>query len=220
MIVTPGALVFAAVSLGGLVGLVPVGAGAGPGAGGGPLGIAAGLPALQDDEARRYESRNYGYTIEYADPWSFNAEVVIQDPAGDPVDLLQLTGHSRSDFVLANFVGRRGAIEATACVSAIGRSLEGQTDPGGWIYTFDNVEPREDDDGDPLADGDEEDAFAVYDAELALPNGESFDAAIFLRCQRLDDEALLVTRITYSPADAVEDEEEAREELLDGVDLP
>lgn len=169
-----------------------------------------------EDDWTTYESDSYGYTISYDDDWELSFEQFTEDVEQRVVESVGLS--SRTTDAFAIFTGRAGNVAANDCVQGLARYWERER--GNWNFTIADTQPREGDDEEPIAGGNDRDAFAVFDMEYEF-GGDEDEGVLYARCQRFQsDEALLLTVIMYFDEDDYEDEEERREHLLDGVHLP
>lgn len=151
-----------------------------------------------------YESPSYGFTLE----WDEDVWEVDEAASEDDVDLLVLTdGVSTVTFAAAEaFDG-----DAEECVAAAEDDI---ADRRG----VEDVEILEDEDG-PLVEGDEVYAYAYYGYTLEQRNGDTEEMYEYVECSTLDD-GQSVLRISQAASIADADEElDALEELLDGVEL-
>lgn len=178
-------------------------------------GTPGSLPSPKSDDgealeaAETYESPNYGYTVTYdAAVWSVEDAQIIEDDGGYPVDVLVLSNGLTTAELLARF----GTLDALSCIDGLAEEMEstaGVTD----------FAPRAAPSGTPIAGGDEADAFAAFDYARE-EGGANAQVTAFVNCRVMSDgEALLLVFLTALAQD-YGGEEENRNGLLVGIELP
>lgn len=169
----------------------------------------------EDDETRTsddtagvngntYESPTYGFTLDWdADLWE--VDFAASDNDGD---ILILTdGISTVTFAAAE--GFDG--DAEACVAAA-------EDDIGDRRGVEDVEILEDEDG-PLVEGDEDSAYGYYGYTLEQRNGDAEEMYEYVKCSALDDGQSVVRISQAAPVANADEELDALDELLEGVEL-
>lgn len=160
-------------------------------------------------EDNTYTSPTWGYTLEWdEDVWEPSSDDELIDDA-DALDRLLL--ESEAGLLYVEGVERYDG-DIAECV-------EGETE---FFSEGDDVEdfaPLEDEDGDPIADEEDDRAFAAFTFTLTNDDGDEGELATYVECRVLvEDEAVLILTLGTSPAD-FEDEFEAAEEVFTTIAL-
>ncbi len=184
-----------------------------------PTSIGEGTPVSlptpkTDDEAAQdapetYESPNYGYTVTYDSAvWSVEEAQLLEDDAGYPVDVLVLSNGLTTAELLARF----GTLDALSCIDGLAAEMESTAGVTGFS-------PHQAPSGTPIAGGDVVDAFAAFDYARENDGADS-QVTAYVNCRVMPGgEALLLMFLTALSED-FEAEDEARNALLDGIELP
>lgn len=151
-----------------------------------------------------YVSPSYGYSIEYDDSWSVEA-----DESQGGYDLLQLESDG-SSFYLEGVPDFEGDIET--CLDAQIDSYESQT----FVDDFALIE---DENGDPIEAVDDESAYALFQVTVTTDEGDTGDLAVYVECRPLQAEtAVLVITQIMAPSD-YEDELARKDDLVATIDM-
>ena len=120
-------------------------------------------------EFETYESPNYGYSLRY-DPevWTVANEPTTTE---DGTDLFSL----QAGFTTVYFEGVATSIDAQRCVEVLS---DAQTSDASVL----DFAPLEDENGDPIAGGNSNDAFAAYDLTIESDDGSEVQQAYYVRC--------------------------------------
>ncbi|CAA9557674.1 MAG: RecD-like DNA helicase YrrC [uncultured Thermomicrobiales bacterium] len=142
-------------------------------------------------DGNAYESPTFGYTLE----WDEEIWMVESATSDDEADTLVLTGEN-SLVTITAYAGFDG--DAAACVEAAQEEIAGRDGVS-------EVTILEDDDGVPIAEGDEEYSYAYYGYTLD-DGGDSEDYYEYVECSSLGDgEAVL--QISQAASLRVSDQE-------------
>jgi predicted metalloprotease len=152
---------------------------------------------------RTYTSPTYGYSVSWDRTWD-----ITDESSEDGYDLLMLdNGSGMVAFEGAPFDG-----DAFDCLTVMESTLE-------QLDGVRDVTPAEDaETGEPIADGDDENAWEV----LILSTGSGREATsyfAYVSCQSLVPEEAVLAVTQIAPAEAFGDQIEALQELLQGLEL-
>ncbi len=157
-------------------------------------------------DGETFESVNYDYTVTFDDSvWEVVNESDEEDDAGNPFEVLQLG----SEAAVVTFYGLTADFnDAEECVESLEDFVAG-------IDGIDDVEERDD-----IA-GDGEDSSVVIDYLYEPEDADETEWTSLLRCQMIDEEEVFLMTWYDALHDNYEDDdnEEAREELLAGVEV-
>jgi hypothetical protein len=148
-------------------------------------------------EGASYRSPSFGYALTWDESWA------VQDAyAGPPDDGLTLSNGTSEIMMIGTqaFAGdRRGCLRET--VNLLTR-------------TWDDISRVSDNTGAPLAGEDESRAWMVVSARVADPESNLSQLLVYVECRNAAPDGATVSVIHSAPADAYEDQVEAREDLL------
>jgi predicted metalloprotease len=151
-----------------------------------------------------YVSPSYGYSIEYDDSWSVEA-----DESQGGYDMLQLESDG-SSFYLEGIPAYDGDIE-TCLDEQVGSFEDAQY--------VDDFELIEDENGDPIQVVEDDSAYALMQVTVTTEEGDSGDLVVYVECRPLqEDTAVLVITQIMPPAD-YESELERKDALVDTLDM-
>lgn len=157
-------------------------------------------------DGETFESANYDYSITFDDDaWDVVDESEQEDESGNPFEVLQLG----SEAAIVTFYGLTSDFnDAEACVESLEDFVAG-------IDGIDDIEERDD------IEGDDEDSSVVIDYLYEPEDTDETEWTSLLRCQMIEDEEVFLMTWYDALHDNYEDDdnEEAREELLDGVEV-
>ncbi len=161
---------------------------------------------VNQGDGETFESANYDYTITFDDSaWEVVDESEQEDESGNPFEVLQLG----SEAAVVTFYGLASDFnDAEECVESLEDFVAG-------IDGIDDVEERDD------IEGDDEDSSVVIDYLYEPEDTDETEWTSLLRCQMIEDEEVFLMTWYDALHDNYEDDdnEEAREELLDGVEV-
>ena len=154
-----------------------------------------------DAQGRSYVSPSYGYSLTYGAEW----EVIAGPVSEEGVDYIQLgNGRSAVDF---RGVGIQGPIDAlTECLPVMLNGMRDQEGVG-------DIEPL--DEG-----GDAADAFAEYEITVTFDDGTTGQLVVFQRCLVVEEGASVLLSEHFTNAELYDQEEAARDQLYEGLELP
>jgi hypothetical protein len=157
-------------------------------------------------DGETFESENYDYTVTFDDSvWQVVNESEEEDEAGNPFEVLQLG----SEVAVVTFYGLTADFnDAEDCVESLEDFVAG-------VDGIDDVEERDD------IEGDDEDSSVVIDYLYEPEDADETEWTSLLRCQMIEEEEVFLLTWYDALHDNYEDDdnEEAREELLDGVEV-
>jgi hypothetical protein len=156
----------------------------------------------EDDTAagETFESELYPYTLTFDDSWS------LDDPsiAGD-TEILSMSNGTSSVVIIAGTT-HNGDVESC---------LDGAIDYISGNDENSDVETLLDDNGDPVEEYDDDRAFTA----LGYTSGDDADLIVYLECRVLVPGESTIEFNQYTMADDYDDQVDAREDLLDGLDI-
>jgi hypothetical protein len=157
-------------------------------------------------DGETFESENYDYTITFDESvWDVVNESDEEDDAGNPFEVLQLG----TEVAFVTFYGLTADFNnAEDCVESLEDFVAG-------IDGIDDVEERDD------IEGDDEDSSVVIDYLYEPEDADETEWTSLLRCQMIEEEEVFLMTWYDALHDNYEDDdnEEAREELLEGVEV-
>jgi hypothetical protein len=157
-------------------------------------------------DGETFESANYDYTVTFDDAvWEVVNESEEEDDAGNPFEVLQLG----SEAAVVTFYGLTADFnDAEDCVESLEDFVAG-------VEGIDDVEERDD------IEGDDEDSSVVIDYLYEPEGADETEWTSLLRCQMIEEDEVFLMTWYDALHDNYEDDdnEEAREELLEGVEV-
>lgn len=147
-----------------------------------------------------YESDTHPYTIAFSDDWAMEDPQVIGD-----MEILTMS-NGQSGVVIIVDTAHDGDVEA--CLDGALAYVEDQDD-------VTSVEVMEDENGDPLAGFGNDVAYTAIAYELE----DGSEMALYAECRTVVHGDVTMEFNQFVPLDAFEDEADAREELLAGIQI-
>ena len=162
--------------------------------------------ASGDEELETYESPQYGYVLAY-DPeeWEISGE---DDDEDDPYDRVQFTNGESYVSLIGD--PDYGSEQMDRCVA----DYQGGLEQGEGV---DDVEPLEDEDGEEIAGEDDGLAFVAVSYTFTTQDGDELELVRYTECRAFEDDVTAVV-LQVALAEDYEDQFEAREDLLEGLE--
>jgi hypothetical protein len=156
-----------------------------------------------------YTSELFGYSITYDDPWEVSSGPDVREEGDLSADYIQLfNGVSTVDFLGVN-VG----INARQCLEQSISFIEENP-------AVEQIEPRVDDNGDPIAGGSAADAFAAWEVSFTNQIGELVTHTLYYRCIVLRPGQSFLVTSQETDSELYEEQAAERETLYEGLTLP
>lgn len=163
----------------------------------------------------QYTSPTYGFSVEWdEDVWTVDPDAELIDDGAEGLDRLYLS-HSEGDDLFSGFY-----VESKVAYDGdLGECLDGEADILRSDDALIDLEPYEDDEGEPVAgESDAGGEYATYLGDYEDEEGEEYELLWYVECQFLDDSDALVIFTLFTSEVSYEDELDLAQEVIDSLE--